>query len=116
MLSPQHDTTKQDIITASGGIDITDNNITLKVYDTYGSDLNTLLETCLAKPNSFATNLPSGVLPEGIVEVKYCRGVCIQKYITYNNTGYFIRTGYDLTSDEPKWTNWYNLYNTSETL
>ena len=115
-LSPQHDETKQDKLTASGGIDLTNNNLTLKIYSTYGSDLNTLLETCLAKPNSSATNLPTGVSPEGIVEVKYSRGVCIQKYVTHNNSGYYIRTGYDLTTDNPKWSAWKNIYNLAATL
>ena len=115
-LTVNHDKTKQDKLTASGGIDLTNNNLTLKIYPTYGSDLNTLLETCLAKPNSSATNMPTGALPEGIVEVKFCRGVCIQKYVTYNNTGYYVRTGYDLTTDNPKWSNWKNLYNLAATL
>ena len=115
-LSPQHDETKQDKLTASGGIDLTNNNLTLKIYSTYGSDLNTLLETCLAKPNSSATNLPTGVSPEGIVEVKYSRGVCIQKYITHNNSGFYIRTGHDLTTDPPKWSAWKNIYNLAATL
>lgn len=115
-LSPQHDETKQDKLTASGGIELTDNNLALKIYSTYGGDLNTLLETCLAKPNTSATNLPTGVPPEGIVEVKYSRGVCIQKYITHNNSGYYIRTGYDLTTGTPKWSAWKNIYNLAATL
>lgn len=115
-LTPQHDETKQDKLTASGGIDLTDNNLTLKIYSTYGSDLNKLLETCLAKPNSSATNLPTGVSPEGIVEVKYSRGVCIQKYITHNNSGFYIRTGHDLTTDKPIWSPWKNIYNLAATL
>ena len=115
-LSPQHDETKQDKLTASGGIDLTDNNLTLKIYSTYGGDLNTLIETCLAKPNSSATNLPTGASPEGIIEVKYCRGVCVQKYIPYNNSGYYIRTGYDLTNDSQKWSAWKNIYNLAATL
>lgn len=115
-LTPQHDDTKQDKLTASGGIDLTDNNLTLKFHQTYGGDLNTLLETCLAKPNSSATNLPTDVSPEGIVEVKYSRGVCIQKYVTHNNSGYYIRTGHDLTTDTPKWSAWKNIYNLAATL
>lgn len=111
VLSPQHDTSKQDKLTASGGVNISDNNITLKFYETYGGDLNTLTETCLAKPNNLTTNLPSNAQYEGIIEVKYSRGVCVQKYVPYNNTGYFIRTGYDLITGTPKWTNWINLYN-----
>ena len=35
VLLPQHDETKQDKLTASGGIDLTDNNISLKIYPTY---------------------------------------------------------------------------------
>lgn len=111
VLSPQHDATKQDKLAASQGIDITNNNITLKFYETYGGDLNTLTETCLAKPNTSTVNLPSGVQYEGIIDVKYSRGVCVQKYVPYNNAGYFIRTGYDLTTTTPKWTSWKNLYN-----
>lgn len=115
-LTPQHDETKQDKLTASGGVDLTDNNLTLKIYQTYGGDLNSLLETCLAKPNSSTKNLPSGASAEGILEIKYCRGVCIQKYVSYNNTGFYIRTGHDLTTDTPKWSAWKNIYNLAVTL
>ena len=103
---------KQDKLTASGGIDLTDNNLTLKTYPTYGSDLNKLTETCIVKPNTNTTNLPTGASPEGILLSYVVRDVSIQYYVPYNNTNLYVRTGEKVTST-PAWHPWQTILNST---
>lgn len=104
--------TKQDKITASGGIDLTDNNISLKTFPTYGSDLNTLTETCIVKPNTYTTNLPTGASPEGILLSYVVRDVSIQYYVPYNNTNLYVRTGEKVTT-AATWKPWQTILNST---
>lgn len=104
--------TKQDKLTASGGIDLTDNNISLKTYPTYESDLNTLTETCIVKPNTHTTNLPSGASPEGILLSYVVRDVSIQYYVPYNNTNLYVRTGEKITTTAT-WEPWQTILNST---
>lgn len=104
--------TKQDKLTASGGIDLTNNNLTLKAYPTYGSDLNTLKETCIVKPNTFTTNLPTGASPEGILLSYVVRDVSIQYYVPYNNTNLYVRTGEKITTTAT-WKPWQTILNST---
>ena len=103
---------KQDKLTASGGIDLTNNNLALKTYPTYGSDLNTLTETCIVKPNSHTTNLPTGASPEGILLSYVVRDVSIQYYVPYNNKNLYVRTGEKVTSN-PTWQPWQTILNST---
>lgn len=103
---------KQDKLSASGGIDLTDNNLTLKTFPTYGSDLNTLKETCIVKPNNYTTNLPSGASPEGILLSYVVSDVSIQYYVPYNNTNLYVRTGGKITTT-PTWTPWQTILNST---
>lgn len=101
---------KQDKLTASGGIDLTNNNLTLKNYPTYGSDLNTLTETCIVKPNSYTTNLPTDASPEGVLLSYVVRDVSVQYYVPYNNKNLYVRTGEKVTST-PTWNPWQKILN-----
>ena len=101
---------KQNKLTAFGGISITGNSITLNVIDRYEGDLNNLTDTCLAKPIDDAPNLPTGIAGNGVLTVVRIADVITQKYHAYNNTMYArLRRGWD----SPTWTPWVKVTTTA---
>lgn len=105
---------KQDKLTASGGIDLTENNLSLKTYPTYEGDLNTLTETCIVKPNTSTSNLPTGAPTEGILLSYVVSDVSIQYYVPHNNTNLYVRTGEQITTTTtPNWNPWQTILNTT---
>lgn len=101
---------KQDKLTTSGGIDLTNNNLTLKTYPTYGSDLNTLTETCIVNPNSQTTNLPTDASADGVLLSYVVSDVAVQYYVPYNNKNLYVRSGVKVSST-PTWTQWQTILN-----
>ena len=94
---------KQNKLTAMGGLSIIGDSITLNVIDRYEGDLNNLTEICLAKPINEATNLPTGVSGNGILTVVRISDVITQTYHFLDNTMYTrLRKGFD----NPTWTGW----------
>ena len=102
---------KQNTLTAMGGISISGNNILLKTLDPYDGDLNNLTDTCIAKPNNEATNLPTGVDTYGILTVVRIGDVVSQQYHFYDNT-LFIRSCHSMFSS-PQWTRWVKVNTTA---
>ena len=103
--------TKQNKLTAMGGISISGNNILLKTLDPYDGDLNNLTDTCIAKPNNEATNLPTGVDTYGILTVVRIGDVVSQQYHFHDNT-LFIRSCHTMFSS-PQWTPWVKVNTTA---
>lgn len=104
-------TSKQDKLTASVGIELSGNNLSLKHIDGYKGDLNALTNTIIVKPQDNCPNLPNfqGVYGNGILQVTRVGDVVIQVYTTFNNKGPFIRSGRNLAKT-PQWYDWKNLY------
>ena len=104
-------TSKQDKLTASVGIELSGNNLSLKHIDGYNGNLNNLTDTIIVKPQDNCPNLPNfqGVYGNGILQVIRVGDVATQVYTTFNNKGPFIRTGRSLAK-APKWHDWKNLY------
>ena len=109
---------KQNKLTAMGGISITGNNISLTTLDQYSEDLNNLTYNCLVKPTNDAPNLPTGVYGNGIMTVTRIGDVVSQQYHTFNNNLY-IRTRYteappgNVPTWTPKWTPWVKVTTTA---
>ena len=96
----------ENLLTINGISKTTTENVTtigLNTIDNYSGDLNELTETCVAKPNDGAANLPTGVGGYGILTTVRISDVITQRYHTLENTIYSrLRRGFD----SPQWTAW----------
>ena len=106
---------KQNTLTAFGGISITGNSITLKTIDRYEGDLNNLTNTCLAKPIDNAPNLPTGVYGNGILTVTRIADVVSQQYHTFSNMIYYRTARYadGAPGNVPQWSPWVKVTTTA---
>lgn len=105
---------KQNKLTAMGGISITGDSISLTVLDRYSGDLNNLTYTCQAKPVDNAQNLPTGVYGNGILTANRIGDVVSQQYHTFNNILYTRTARYadGAPGNVPKWTSWVKVATT----
>ena len=103
--------TKQDKLSAMGGVSITGSNIYLSSLDDYSEDLNNLTYTCLAKPIDNTPNLPTGVGGTGVLSVIRVGNVVSQTYHALDNNVYYRIT--DNSSTTFVWTPWVKVTTTA---
>lgn len=96
---------KQNTLMAGAGINL--NNNTISVIHTPQStvDCNNIITTQYLKVGINSTNLPKGVSLYGILTVVRIDDVVEQTYQTYNDTGRYIRTCFQVNT-RPKWSVW----------
>ena len=95
---------KQNKLTAVGGVTISGVNIFLTYLDNYSEDLNNLTYTCYAKPINNTPNLPTGVGGNGLLYVTRVGKVVNQKYHALDNNIYYRIT--NKSSNSTTWTPW----------
>ena len=103
--------TKQNKLTAMGGISITGDNILLTGIDNFRGDLNNLTDTCTVKPDDGTPNLPTGVRGHGILTAFRINDVISQKYHALDNNMYVRICRY--VDSVPTWTPWVKLVTTA---
>ncbi len=103
---------KQDKLTASDGIKLSGNVITLDSVDAFTGDLNVLKKTQLVKTTVGVSNLPPNEnLHDGVLEVKSVGNVVKQTYTPFYSGRMYIRT-YDSIGGEGTWHDWYTIVDT----
>lgn len=102
---------KQNRLTAMGGISINGDNIFLLYLDDYSDDLNNLTYSCSAKPINNTPNLPTGVGGNGLLSVNRVGYVVSQTYHALDNNIYYRITGN--SSSSFTWTPWIKLSTTA---
>ena len=102
---------KQNKLTAMGGISITGDSISLTVVDRYDGDLNNLTYSCVAKPIPNSPNLPTGVYGHGILTVVSLGDVVSQQYHTFDNMLYTRTCRH--ADNVPEWTPWVKVTTTA---
>lgn len=106
--------TKQDKLTATSGVKLNDNTLTLDSIDGFKGDLNTLKTTCWVKPSDAAPNLPTGANGNGILTVTRIGDVVQQTYTLFDNKKTFIRTARNADKPAEQWLPWRTLVDTEE--
>ena len=96
--------TKQNTLTAMGGISITGDSISLIDIVNYRGDINDLTYTCTAIPIDNTPNLPTGVGGKGVLSVIRVCNVVSQTYHALDNNVYYRITNNSSTTFV--WTTW----------
>lgn len=107
-------TTKQNKLTATDGVTISGDKVSLKYINSFTGDLNTLTTTCWVKPADNASNLPANTKGGGFLIVTRIDNVVQQTYTTIDNKSTFIRTGSNTGTDTLNWLPWRALVDTNE--
>lgn len=103
---------KQDKLTATNGVKLNDNTLTLNTTDGFNGDLNTLKTMCWVKPSDGAPNLPTGANGNGILTVTRIGDVVQQTYTLFDNKKTFIRTARNADKSTEQWLPWRTLVDT----
>ena len=105
-------TTKQDKLTATAGVKLNNDTLTLDTIDVFNGDLNTLKTMCWVKPSDGAPNLPSKTNGNGILTVTRIGDVVQQTYTLFDNKKTFIRTARNADKSTEQWLPWRTLADT----
>ena len=103
--------TKQNTLTAMGGISITGDSISLIDIVNYRGDINDLTYTCTAIPIDNTPNLPTGVGGNGVLSVIRVGNVVSQTYHALDNNVYYRITNNSSTTFV--WTQWVKVTTTA---
>ena len=103
--------TKQNTLTAMGGISITGDSISLTDIVNYRGDINDLTYTCTAIPIDNTPNLPTGVGGNGVLSVIRVGNVVSQTYHALDNNVYYRITNNSSTTFV--WTQWVKVTTTA---
>ena len=105
---------KQNTLTATGGVLLTGDTLTLDSIDGYKGDLNNLKTTQIIKTTKGATNLPeyTGSVPDGILNVTRLGDVVSQVYYPFNNIAMFVRSANNINKSNETWRPWRAIVDT----
>ena len=105
---------KQDKLTASEGVKLSGNTISLDSINGFKGDLNTLKTTQIVKTTNGATNLPvyTGIVPDGILNVTRLGDVVSQVYYPSNNIAMFVRSANNINKTNETWCPWRTIVDT----
>ena len=106
---------KQDKLTASGGIKLSNNELTFDSINGFTGDLNSLKTTQIVKVVDGATNLPTydGITSEGVLNVTRIGGTVTQIFYPANGIGMFVRTADKADTTSQKWNSWHTIVDTN---
>lgn len=99
---------KQNTLMAGAGVELKNNIISVLHIPQSVIDCNKVLTTQYVKLETGSTNLPSDAGPYGILTVVRIGDVVEQTYQTYNNSGRYIRTAFQIGANTI-WTNWHKI-------
>lgn len=102
---------KQDKLTASGGIKLSNNELTFDSINGFNGDVNSLKTTQIVKTVDGVTNLPTyhGITSEGVLDVTRIGGTVSQIFYPANGIGMFVRTADKVDTTSQKWNSWHTI-------
>lgn len=105
---------KQNALTATGGVLLTGDTLTLDSIDGYKGDLNDLKTTQIVKTTNEASNLPTykGIVPDGILNVTRLGDIVSQVYFPSNDVAMFVRTADNINKSNETWGDWRTIIDT----
>lgn len=105
---------KQNALTATGGVLLSGDTLSLDSIDGYKGDLNNLKTTRIVKTTQGATNLPTytGIVPDGILNVTRLGDIVSQVYYPFNNIAMFVRSANNINKSNETWRPWRTIVDT----
>ena len=105
---------KQNALTATNGVLLSDDTLSLDSIDGYKGDLNNLKTTQIVKTTQGASNLPvyTGIVPDGILNVTRLGDIVSQVYYPFNNIAMFVRSANNINKSNETWRPWRTIVDT----